>query len=162
MRAGGQQGTWPAGLAGLVLAVKFFQRGGAAGRVVPHLVERHQRAVAVKGGVFDPLGHHRAGGLLESAHEQVPFLLFGLVRRGGSCSSEHVANEVEHGGVDGRVAVFGLGHGAANKLPVLLRDAVLVDIGAIDRKAGEDLAERASQLVESKVPRAAVPLAKCD
>jgi hypothetical protein len=49
--------------------MEVANRQPEASRIPTHLVEGEETDVAVESGVFDPLRHHRAGGLLEADHE---------------------------------------------------------------------------------------------
>ena len=146
------------GLPREILAMELLERRGAAGGIAAHLVQRRQGKVAVEGRVLDPLGHHGAGHLLEAADEQLPLAAAGLVQVGRAFQQQHVADEVEHGGVGGRVAAFRLRRRAADDLPVALRNVTLANVRAIDGKAGQDFAQRDPQRVEREIPRAPVPL----
>ena len=53
----------------LVGPVERFDRQPEPPRVAAHFVEREQPDIAVERGVLDPLGHDRAGRLLEAGHE---------------------------------------------------------------------------------------------
>ena len=108
VRAGAGKRAGPAGLPGDVLAMKFLNRRRAAAGVAAHLVQRKQGAIAVKRRVLDPLGHHGTGRLLEAADEQLPLAAAGLVQRRRNLQQQHVADEVEQGGVHRRVATLGL------------------------------------------------------
>ena len=88
----------------------------------------------------------------------LPLAAARFVQVGRTLQQEHVANEVEHGGICRRVAAFGLRHRAADDLPVALQNVAFANVRAIDGKAGEDLAEGGPQRIEREVPRAPVPL----
>ena len=155
---GGHERAGPLGQALAVLVMELADGAGAAVGVAAHLVQRGQRKVAVKSGVFNPLGHQGAGDLLEAADEQLPFAAARLVQLRRLLQEQHVADEVEHGGVAGRVPPLGLRHRTLDHLPVAVGNAALVDVRPIDRKAGQNLAQRDPQTVEREVARAAVPL----
>ena len=158
VRGGADQRPRPGGLPCEIVAMELLDRGGAASGIAAHLVQRRQGEVAVEGRVLDPLGHHGAGDLLEAAHEQLPLAAAGLVQIGRAFQQQHVANEVEHGGVGGRVAALRLRRRAADDLPVALGNVALANVRAVDGKAGQDFAQRDPQRVEREIARAPVPL----
>ena len=96
--------------------------------------------------------------LLHAPDEQLPLAAAGLVQFGRTFQEQHVANEIEHGGIGGGVAALGLRHGAANHLPVAFRNTTFANVRAIDGKAGKDFAQRGPQRIEREIPRAPVPL----
>ncbi len=62
----------------LILYMKGGCRNSEALRIAADLVERRKRIKAVACGVFETLGHHRPGELLEAHHELVPLLSLSL------------------------------------------------------------------------------------
>ena len=147
MRGAAQQRPRPVGLTGQIVAMKLLDRGDAAVRVAAYLVHGCQGEVAVEGRVFEPLGHHRAGDLLHAADEQRPLMPAAFVQLRRLFQEKHVADEIEHGGVGGRVAALRLRNRAADDLPVAIRDVTLADVGAVDGEAGEDFPQRDPQSV---------------
>ena len=99
--ASSERGRSPAGQ---VLAVELRHDVGPRAGSPPTSLKRRQAAEAVEGRVIDALGHHRAGDLLEAADEEVA--LAAAVRLMAALPGEHVTDEVEHVGVNGRVRRF--------------------------------------------------------
>ena len=82
-------------------------------------------------------------------------------RSGGALEQEHVADEVEDGGIRGRVPPFRLRHGAADHLPVALRDVALADVGAVDGKSGQNPPQRGPQRIEREIAASGGAARKC-
>ena len=125
---------------------------GAGGNAEPlgfaaDLVEGDEPVVAIEGGILQTFGHHRTAVLLQLHREtKHAGAVEAALRFRGQAAGQQVMQEVEYRGVDDRVMPARLGESPGEGAPVC---AVLVgvelDIGAIDRKAGDDLLDRPLQ-----------------
>ena len=131
-------------------------RPAEARRIAADLVERQQHVVAVERRVLEALGLHRPGVLLELHREPQPLARFRRRRPAGSrrgarpagdrrtsagiARQHHLAEEIEE-----RRSIAGLRRRArAIACSTTARSVgvqpLLVDVGAVDREAGDDLA----------------------
>ena len=113
----------PVALAGGHRVVEVVDADREDRRVAADLVERGEPRPLVEGAVLDALGHHHAGGLLEAPGGLAPLVVeHGL---------EQVVRRRELGS-----ARAGRGEGLVEVV------AALGEVGAVDREAGEELADR--------------------
>jgi hypothetical protein len=105
-----------------------------------------------------PLRHHRPGELLELHHELRVLLAPHRAQLVRPVEQEDVAHELEDGATRRRVAADRPADRAVDVLPVAEGEVagVRVDVGAIDREAGDRLPERVGQAAEREVAEAAV------
>ena len=81
----------------LVGAVKFAQRSAEVRRRSAHFVDRNKSRVDIAGGVFQPLGHHRSGELLELQSEiQLPAITVNRRLVILAFQQQNAVQEVEH------------------------------------------------------------------
>ena len=117
-----------------------------------HLVEGGEAVVAVERGVLEALGHHRAAILLHphgEARHQVTAVA--AARRGDEVGREQPLQEAEDAGVQIGLAASRLRDGPVDVAAIGIGGTVRVDIGAVDRKAGDDLPQPALQDVAREV-----------
>jgi hypothetical protein len=149
----------PALGAGGVLAVELVDRQPEVVRLAADFVERGQSVVDVEGGVLDPLGHDRAGRLLELHHElALAGAVFPLVSD-RVAEEQEVADEVEDRGLGTRVAPLGLGHGRLDRLAIWSGDRPVTGaVGAVDRQCRDHLADRKGEADQGEVAEPSVAL----
>src|SRR5258707_8408110 len=157
MRAAGEYAERPA--LGPILRDAMEGRGGQAEatRVAADLVHRKQRNITVKRGVLGALGHDRTGDLLEFHGELEHGSADIAAATLSEIEREHAMDEVEDRRVRARPALFRLRHRPVYVAPILAGRGGAVDIGAVDRKGGDDLVERAAHAVQGEI--AAAPMA---
>ena len=119
-------------------------------RLAADLVEGDQAVVAVERGVLDRLRHHRPGELLEvhGGRDDVAAL---VAARADQIRRQRGVQEVEDGVVDQRGLPARPAHRPVEVAPVLRLDAVVGDVGAVDRKARDDVGERLAQAGQREV-----------
>ena len=87
-----------------VLAVELGDAGAEGGRVAADLVERDEPVVEVEGGVLHPLGHDRAGQLLELHDEPAALVTLLLAQASSSRSSSQQQDVARKSKTDGSEA----------------------------------------------------------
>ena len=155
---GAEHGVRPAFAALAVGLVESGERDAELIGIAADLVQRDEAVVAVEGCVLEPLGHHRAAVLLQlhrAAQHRMAAEAAARLRH--QLAGEEPGQEVEDARID-----FGLVAARACDRPVeialVIRRALAgrVHIGAIDREAGDDLADRAVQEVAGEIGGARV------
>lgn len=135
--------------------VEFLHVDSEPLRLAAHLVQRGQRVVAIKGRVLHSFRCHRPGQLLEPQYEIAPRVPLLAGQSGGVFEEHELAYEIEGRRAGGRVAPFGFADGYEDVAAVLLANLrlFLAYVAAINRKAGDDFAERVLQAVEREIAR---------
>ena len=136
--------------------MELGDRAAEALGIAADFVEREQQVVAVERRVLEPLRLHRPGVLLQLHRELQPLArLVGVGRRvavaaivapGGtpvvrSRAQHHLAEEVEERALHRRVAAPRARDRALDDGAVVGGPALLVDVGAVDGEAGDDLGD---------------------
>jgi hypothetical protein len=105
-----------------------------------HLIERDETIVCIEGGVFDPLCHDRAATLLKLHHEpdmRSPLLRSEIFRE---AQQQNSSKEIKHWFFYRRISPPRREDGTQDDSFVVVGDNSLFGrIGAINRKASEDL-----------------------
>ena len=160
MRAGGQHGVRPTAEALLIGEMKLRRGGSEPVKIASDVIQRDEAVVTVKGGVFQPFGHHRAGELLEFHGEGCHGVSVRGILSFRDASQKHFTDEIEDAGIGGRTSPFGRGDGAADVAYVVIRNAGGADVGAVHGKAGDHFRQCIAQAVEGEV--ASAPFGESD
>ena len=131
----------------LIAAMKLRHRDAELAGRSTHLIHRDEAGVDVAGRVFQSLRHHRAGELLELQRE-VQLLAVAVHRRVAviALQQQDAAQEIEDRRSHGFVAPFGASNRLLDVAAVAFADvAALVDVGAVDREAGDGFANGLAQ-----------------
>ena len=130
-------------LAGQVFRVEMSERYAEGFRRTSDLVQREQRAIPIKGRIFQPLGHNGPGELLEAHHEESPLGAVCISDTVRVFEQEQILNEIEDRSAGGGIAPF-RGFNSAADVAFVLFIGVLgieLDIGAVHRKAGNNFTQ---------------------
>ena len=129
-------------------------------RVAADLVERDEAVVDVERRVLDALRHHRAGDLLELHHEGEQLRAVLRAETFDIAQEQRIAEEIEELARRARVAPLRLRDRLLDVLRVVVRDRLgaVRRVGAVDRQAGDHLAEGEGEAVEREIAVAAVAL----
>src|SRR5262249_48083406 len=154
---GSQHGIRPELRPFLILIMEFAHGDAKLFGRSPDLVHGDKPVVVVAGRVLKPLGHHRAGQLLELQRE-VEFLAIRLrVFAFTPLQQQDIAQKIKTGRGLIRVAAFGAHDSFIDSCAVAIRDlSALVDVGAINREAGDGLADYVAQRFTGKIAGEAV------
>src|SRR5262249_44551274 len=145
----------PASLALLQAAVEFGEsRAGGAG-IAPHVVQREQPRVTVKGGILDALGCRRPGELLPAHDEAQPGRALVGGQAGRPREREPAAQELA-GGAEGGPWPDGRGRRAFDPLAIGWGDRLTAHVGAVHGQAGGHLDDRRLELDEGYVASVAL------
>ena len=155
---GAEHGVRPALGALAVGLVESGEREAELFGIAAHLVERDEAVVAVEGGVLEPLRHHRAAVLLQlHGQAQHGMAAEAAARLRHQLAGEAPGQEVEDARIDfGLVAARACDRPVEIALVVRCALAGRVHIGAIDREAGDDLADGAVEDVAGEIGGARV------
>src|SRR5580700_7160795 len=106
MRAAGKHGMRPTVEALLISEMKLRGCGSELVKVASDIVQRDQAVVTVKGRIFQALGHHGAGELLELHGEGRHCIFVGSVLPFGDGGQKNIAYEVKDTSISGRTSPF--------------------------------------------------------
>src|SRR5436309_300947 len=130
-------------------------------RLAAHFVYCYEPVVNVKDCVLQSLGHDRSGGLLKFQNEMRVRGAFGSAKVRRETKEQHLAQIIEDRLVHSRVAALGRGDCALDNLSIFIVHRLIgLEISAINRKAGDGLAQRARQRLEREIAIPSVLLGK--
>jgi hypothetical protein len=141
-----------------VRAVEGLDADAELVRMPADLVERDEAVIAIEGGVLEALGHHRATILLQ-LHRAAQHRLAteAAARPRDEVARQQLLHEVEDARIDRGLGAPRPGERPVEVAPIGVgRRTLGVDIGAVDREAGNHLAQGAVQDVVGKVSRAGI------
>src|SRR5262245_54205632 len=143
-----------------VLPVKKLQRQPELFGVASDFVQRGQAVIDIKCRVLHSLGHHRSGKLLKLHYKIDHLAAVYDVKMLQVVEQERFLDKVEEGPRGTRVSLLRLFHGSRNifLIPFCHPARRRIVVGAIDGKAGDDLANGKGQAVKRKVSIVTVPL----
>src|SRR5262245_51305110 len=161
-----EHGMRPERQAFAIAPVERRGRDAEPRRFAADLAQRSQRIEAVKGRILDPLRRYRPGQLLEAHDELAPFAppaviyYFWPFDPFGIAEQQERFDEVEDRRADRRVAAFGVADCPRDVAAILLADLLgfRPNVAAVDREAGDHLAQRVLQAVKREVARVAALL----
>src|SRR5437660_9339794 len=128
--------------------MKCLNTDSKPARIPANFIKRDEPVVTVKGGVFESLGHNRAGQLLKFQDEltAVPATVLAEVSR--KFEQKNIAQKIEDRRISIRKmfasVVYGLFDPAL--LTVRNRPGLFGNVSAIDRKAGDQFGNDTAQL----------------
>ena len=138
--------------------VQRRRRHAVPAGIVADLVQTDQPVVAIHRRVLDAFRGDRRSDLLELHRELQHRAPHGIRTAFAALAEQHVAQEVEHAQLGAGAALARDVHGPVHDAPVLVADAAMRDIRAIDREARNHFANGLANRRAREIGRAPVQL----
>ena len=140
-----------------ISACKALEGDAETAGVAADLVQREKADIAVEERILEALCHHRPGELLEPPPEAADELRVGAAGTVGvDPPKQRIPDEVVHGAVRQHAPALRLLDRAFDQAQILGVGLALVEVGAVDRKASDDLDERPPERVHGEIAGVAV------
>ena len=122
--------------------VKTVDIEGRRGGIAADLVEGKQPVIAIEGGVFERLRHHRSGELLDLERKAAdPLAAVGRTARREQIERQRILQEIKNAVIGGEPVLPRLRDRVSDQSVVVFRRPCRSDVGAVNRKMQDEQLE---------------------